>query len=232
MFESDQTKGVKVPQWTNDIKGRIINLPDFDKNELTNPLYADLCDIRRSIRNYKDKPITQKQLAFYLWSTQGVIMTRSEISTIRPVPSGGARHPFETYFIAKNIEGLETGIYRYLPLENIGKKNVAIEYIQAFDNHDSKISRMLAGQEWAATAPVVFIYTCVPYRAEWRYSTAAHRVMLIDLGHLGQNAMLSVAALGLGSCCMAAFDQEYCDKILNIDSINEYTVYAISVGCI
>jgi nitroreductase len=58
----------------------------------------------------------------------------------------------------------------------------------------------------------------------------AHRVMLIDLGHLGQNVMLSAAGLGLGSCCMAAYDQTLCDETLGLDGLTEYTVYAISVG--
>ena len=92
------------------------------------------------------------------------------------------------------------------------------------------MAEMLAGQKWAVKAPAVIFYTCVPYKAEWRYADMAHRVMLIDLGHMGQNAMLAAAALGLGSCCMAAYNQELCDKALGVDGLNEYTVYAISVG--
>jgi nitroreductase len=42
--------------------------------------------------------------------------------------------------------------------------------------------------------------------------------------------MLSAAALGLGSCCIAAYDQKLCDEALGLDGIGEYTVYAIPVG--
>jgi SagB-type dehydrogenase family enzyme len=73
-------------------------------------------------------------------------------------------------------------------------------------------------------------FTCLPYRGEWRYAEMAHRVMLIDLGHVGQNVMLSAAALGMGSCCFAAFDSTQCDKALGVDGFDEYTVYAVSVG--
>jgi nitroreductase len=42
--------------------------------------------------------------------------------------------------------------------------------------------------------------------------------------------MLSAAALGLGSCCLAAFDVEKCDSVLKLDGLEEYTVYAATVG--
>ena len=89
---------------------------------------------------------------------------------------------------------------------------------------------MLAGQRWASHAPVVVFYSCVAYRAEWRYCTMAHRVVLIDLGHVGQNFMLSAATMGLGSCCMAAFNQKLCDEAFGFDGYEEYTVYACSLG--
>jgi nitroreductase len=56
--------------------------------------------------------------------------------------------------------------------------------------------------------------------------------MLIDLGHLGQNVMLSAVDMGLGSCCIAAYDQRLCDAFLEIDGVDEYTVYMITVGSI
>jgi nitroreductase len=54
--------------------------------------------------------------------------------------------------------------------------------------------------------------------------------MLIDIGHVGQNAMLSASALGLGSCCLAAFDSAKCDQALEVDGTDEYTVYVVTVG--
>ena len=47
---------------------------------------------------------------------------------------------------------------------------------------------------------------------------------------VGQNAMLSAAALGLGSCCMAAYDQQVCDNVIGLDGVDEYVVYGIAVG--
>ena len=228
MGESDQSRGIDPPPLTNPISGDVIHLPAFE-DALTTPDYMKILDTRRSVRNYTGAAMTQAQLAFMLWSTQGVQGPRG-VSTLRTVPSGGARHPFETYIAVQAVEGLKPGLYRYLPMENIGVKKAAIEWLGPIENYPEKITSMLVGQAWAAKAPIVLFYTCVPYRAEWRYIHAAHRVVLIDLGHLGQNVMLSAVALGLGSCCMAAYDQEVCDNVFGVDGHDEYTVYAVSVG--
>ena len=228
MKESDQSKGIKAPPFGKPIVGELTVLPAFDKT-LCVDSYSQLLDIRRSKRKYTNKPMTKAELAFMLWSVNGIQEYRGAAGTLRPSPSGGARHPFETYIAVKNVEGLEPGIYHYLPNENVGEKNSTIQRIGGKISEE-RISEMLANQTWAANAPIVLFYSCIPYKAEWRYVDMAHRVMLIDLGHAGQNAMLSAAALGLGSCCMAAYNQKACDETLGFDGLDEYTVYAIAVG--
>lgn len=228
MAESDQSKGVAAPAFGKKITGEVIVLPSFE--DVTTASYTSLLDSRRSVRSYSDKPMTQAELAFMLWSVNGIQRIRNDVATFRPVPSGGARHPFETYITIQNVEGLTPGLYHYLPSENIGEKTVTIERLKDVPEYEKTVTEMVVGQAWAAKAPVVLFYSCIPYKAEWRYHELAHRVVLIDLGHLGQNAMLSAAALGLGSCCMAAYDQKACDALIGLDGLEEYIVYAIAVG--
>lgn len=230
MKESDQQLGKPQPSLEKTAAGDAIELP-FHAS-LTHPAYTELLDIRRSERKYADAPATQEQLAFLLWSVQGVQFIRGEkrYASMRPVPSGGARHPFETYIAVRDVTGLKPGLYHYQPLQHVGEKRVSIVYIAPLDHYETTITEMLAGQKFAAHAPFVLFFTCLPYRGEWRYAEMAHRVMLIDLGHVGQNAMLSAAALGMGSCCFAAFNSARCDAVLGIDGDTEYTVYAVSVG--
>jgi len=226
MAESDQSKEVAPPPFNKTMNGAPIVLPAYE-GTLPHSDYATLLDTRRSLRSYADKPMTQEELSFMLWSAQGIQYTRAQ-SSFRPTPSGGARHPFETYIWVRAVEGLKAGLYHYTPQVNIGDKKCTITFVDPM--HDCDLTAMLAGQKWAEKAPIILFYTCVPYRAEWRYVEMAHRVMLIDLGHLGQNVMLSAAALGMGSCCMAAYNQTLCDEALSVDGINEYTVYAVTVG--
>jgi len=234
MAKSDQTKGIAAPPHSKARTGEVITLPSF-KGVLKDISYEELLDMRRSERVYKDEPISGEQLAFMLWSTQGIQDFRghNNVATLRPAPSGGARHPFELYIAVRSVTGLEPGFYRYLPLENVGKKDVAIEFIGSFeDDYHKQMKALLMGQTWGVHASVVLFYSCVPYKSEWRYVEASHRVVLIDLGHVGQNAMLSAVALGLGSCCLAAYDQKLCDEALGLNGIDEYTVYAIPVGVV
>jgi len=228
MAESDQSKGVQAPPFGKPIVGEVFTLPSFEG--ITTATYAALLDSRRSLRSYSNKPMTQAELAFMLWSVNGIQHIRNDVATFRPVPSGGARHPFETYITVQNVEGLTPGLYHYLPAEAIGEKVVKIQRLGDIPDYEKTITDMCVGQAWAAKAPIVLFYSCIPYKAEWRYHELSHRVQLIDLGHLGQNVMLSAAALGMGSCCMAAYGQEACDTLIGIDSINEYTVYGVAVG--
>ena len=232
MEKSDQQNNIPHPTYEREITGDFTTLPPFDDAVIC-PSYLDLLEQRRSVRTYLDKPLTKKQLAFMLWSAGSIQQYRgkNQMATLRPVPSGGARHPFELYLVARDVEGLEPGLYRYAPIKNVGEKKVTIERLGSlFDNYDTKMSDLLVGQKWATKAPVVLFVSCIPYRAEWRYNDLAHRVMLIDLGHIGQNMMLSATALGLGSCLMAAYDQKICDEVFSFDGVEEYTVYALSLG--
>ena len=232
MKKTDQQNGVPHPPHNREATGELIILPGFD-GVVANDSYTTLLDVRRSLRTYDtETPMTQAQLAYMLYTAFSIqeIKGKNGEATMRPVPSGGARHAFEVYAVVQNVEGLGKGVYRYVPTANVGEKVVSIEFVSEIENHPETVAEMLASQGWTKNAPVVIFITCIPYRAEWRYGEMAHRVVLIDLGHMGQNIMLSAASLGLGSCCIAAFDQKASDTHLKVDGNNEFTVYAITVG--
>jgi SagB-type dehydrogenase family enzyme len=65
---------------------------------------------------------------------------------------------------------------------------------------------------------------------EWRYALAAHRVILIDAGHVCQNLYLACEAIHAGTCAVGAYDQEQLDELLGIDGTDEFAVYLAPVG--
>lgn len=85
-------------------------------------LEKDLLNVifnRCSSRVYTEENLSLLELSFLLWATQGVKGIRGKkYATLRTVPCGGARHPFETYLLVRRVEGLKPGKYHYLPLEN------------------------------------------------------------------------------------------------------------------
>lgn len=229
-FESDQElKKPQPPLVKTAITPADTHIPltsEFSDLIVKNDLLALIKD-RKSSRIYTQETMSLEQLAFLLWATQGIKSIRGKsYATLRTVPCGGARHQFETYLIVRNVTGLKAGKYHYLPMEH------SLEYLGNIDDMDTAISRSLCEQSWAAKANVVFYWSMVPYRAEWRYGIYAHRVALIDLGHIGQALYTACTGLGLGCCGIGSFSHEICAKMFELDGENEYIVYTTPVGTI
>ncbi len=225
-FVSDQSmKKPQPPLYKAPMRGSAVRLPrDFSSLPLKTD-YAALVAARQSRRVYNGAGMSLEELSFLLWVAQGVKSIRGKgYATLRTVPSGGARHPFEAYFVANRVEGLAPGAYHYLP------ETHAVECLAPMENAFDTVTAMLSGQRWGAKADVVFFFSLVPYRAEWRYGIYAHRIVLMDIGHAGQALYMAAEALGFGSCGIGAFDQAACDGVFGLDGAEEYTVYAQPVG--
>ncbi len=222
--QTDQSRGIAPPPIEKPFRpdAKRINLPPFgDIGKMDLPSAIGL---RESRRSYISDPLSLAELSFLLWSTQGVRKKLDSGHALRTVPSAGCRHALETYLCVLNVQGLNVGIYRYLPLEH--------QLLYEFSEEDlgRKIVRAVLGQPYPAEAAVTFIWTAVPYRMEWRYGLAAHKVIALDAGHVCQNLYLSCQAIGAGTCAIAAYDQEGIDRLLRIDSEEEFTIYLATVG--
>ena len=188
-FESDQDLKLPQPPLVKPAvapdKNQIILTKDFTGLPMLHNL-EQLFEARRSSRIYTQEILTLDQLSFLLWSCQGIKSIRGKsYATLRTVPSGGARHPFETYLIVRKVDTLKPGVYHYLPMEH------KLEFLHELENLDACISESLCDQTWAAKANVVFYWSVIPYRAEWRYGIHAHRTALMDAGHMAENLYLA-----------------------------------------
>lgn len=188
--------------------------------------YDYLVHHRRSKRAFLNKGLSLEQLSYLLWSTQGIqkVIGKNNKATLRPVASGGASHAFETYIAVRMVKGLEQGLYHYLPLEH------RLEKVKDLPDYADDVTVALCGQSWAALAPIVLFWSCLPERSEWKYTVEAAKLMAIDIGHVGQQAYLSAEALGLGSCGVAAYDQDASDALLELDGEEEFAIYMQVVG--
>jgi len=179
---------------------------------------------RKSHRVYQPEPLSLEELASLLWSTQGVRGKPFHGSAYRNVPSAGCRHALETYLAVLNIKGLSPGIYRYLPLTH----ELLFEF--KVENLPEKMVEASLGQPYPGKAAVTFIWVAIPYRMEWRYDLAAHKVILLDAGHVCQNLYLACEAIGCGTCAIAAYDQTLLDQLLALDGEDEFAIYMAPVG--
>jgi SagB-type dehydrogenase family enzyme len=79
---------------------------------------------------------------------------------------------------------------------------------------------------------VVFIWTVIPYRTEWRYSVLSHKPIALDAGHVCQNLYLACEAIGAGTCAVGAYYQQEMDALVGVDGENEFTIYVAPVGSV
>lgn len=232
-YESDQDRELPQPPLAKEkVSDRVIELTKDFEHLIKNNNLLDILNTRTSKRKYTEEPLTLDEVAYLLWITQGVkkVAGRERKATFRTVPSAGARHPFETYLFVNRVEGLERGLYHYLALEH------KLEFLGAIENQEEKVTKAYCGQSFFGNAPVSFVWTVIPYRSEWRYTTHAQKYALVDAGHLCQNLYLASESIGCGACGIGAYDQTLADGLLGLDSgptdreDNEFVVYAACVG--
>jgi len=225
--ESDQLKQLPQPPLEKpyDDNAEIIELPSVDKSIITKGDIFDCILDRKSHRVYEKEALSILELSYLLTMTQKIKEIRGDhYAGIRPVPSAGARHPFETYLAVENVEGLRKGVYRYLPIEH------KLLFIKEEDNIGQKLVDGSNGQKFAGKAAVNFIWSCIPYRTEWRYVNRSYKIMLLDAGHICQALYLACETIGLGTCAIASYDQELMDELIQVDGEEEFTVYMSPVG--
>ena len=239
--ETDQRKGIKPPpnQKPYPQDAALIDLVSPDDLTLGQMPLIEAIRKRRSHREYTDEPLHLEELSFLLWATQGVDQqaTKSyrewlagligwsirDIPTLmRTVPSGGACHPFETYLLVNHVQGLMPGIYRYLSVEH------KLYFLEGDPAFETKVSGTLPPM--LARSAVVFLWTAIPYRSEWRYTIVAPKLIAQESGHICQNLYLACEAIGAGTCAVGAYDQKKMDDLLGVDGEDEFTVYVAPVG--
>lgn len=187
---------------------------------------ADIWDVilkRRSVRQYASrKSMALDELALLLWATQG-ITAESRQFQFRAAPSAGGLYPIETYLMARDVGGLEPGIYHFRP------HRFDLEFIRPGDR-SIDLANAALGQRIVADAQVCFVWTAVVERSRWKYRQRAFRYIYLDAGHIAQNLYLAATAAGMGACGIGAFFDDRVNEILGVDGVEETVLYLASVG--
>jgi SagB-type dehydrogenase family enzyme len=225
--ETDQMKGLPKPSILKEYTGseKPIQLPSPDQVVLFENDITKIIDQRKSRRNYIEKEISQEELSFLLWATQGIKEVGPNSSFIRrTVPSGGARHTFETYLAIHQVAGIEPGIYQYIPQSH------SLGLLFKDPNLTENCMKVGKGQSFVGKCAVTFIWSCIPYRSEYRYHWESHKLILQDAGHMCQNLYLAVEAIHAGTCAIGAYDQDFSDHYLGLDGNDEFVIYVAPIG--
>jgi len=222
---TDQSRGVPAPPFQKDCPADAvrITLPEPGSVPVQPIDVITAIARRRSRRSFSTGSLTLGELGLLLWATQGLREGPTK-PHFRTVPSAGARHAFETYPCVTRVDGIDPGIYRYLPMSH------ELVPMNAPPGLPGLLANGCYGQGFVAAAAVTLVWTALPYRMEWRYGLAAHKVILLDAGHVAQNLYLACEAIGAGTCAIAAYDQEAMDRLLGVDGHDEHVLYLAPVG--
>ena len=228
-LQTDQGRGLpRAPAQKPYPEGStLVDLCDPEKLTVGNMPVREAIGRRRSRRSYTADSLSLEELSFLLWATQGVrqaAQLSEGVATTRTVPSGGSLHTFETYLLIDRVDGVEHGLYRYLPLEH------KLLFLRADPEMPRVVSDACRGQNFVGQAAAVFMWTTNPYRMEWRYSIVSHKIIALDAGHLCQNLYLAAESIGAGTCAIGAYFQDEMDGFLGVDGEDEFTIYVAPVG--
>jgi SagB-type dehydrogenase family enzyme len=241
--------GIKDAEWMSD-EGRIADLeerveqrekvPFYSTNEgcativpLERPNLAEgpfaLLAKRRTSRHFTGTPAPLAAMRDCLYAGLAILDSIDEPvkgmgrPPLKMTPSGGARNPFEGYLYARNVEGLEPGIYHYSALENsLGL--VASAPLP-------RPSELLGGQDWTNGASAVLFLVANLRRTMWKYSHPnVYRALYIEAGHIGQNVMLAATSHGLTAAPTAALADSTLEDLMSLDRITQGVLYALVIG--
>ncbi len=166
--------------------------------------------MRRSVRSYRDEPLTLAEAGQLLWAAQGITSPRG----LRTAPSAGALYPLELYLVAGRVDGIAPGIYRYRPSGH------SLERVVSGDRRD-ELCRAALGQSPPEDAPASLVFTAVYGRTTRKYGERGLRYVYMDHGHAAENVYLQAVSLGLGTVLIGAFDDAAVRRVMSLPAGEE-----------
>jgi len=161
---------------------------------------------RRSVRRYKDEPLTLGEVSQLLWAAQGITDQRLGFKT---APSAGALYPLELYVLVGNVDGIARGVYKYVPRGH--------ELLKVVDE-DLRDSLAVAAlrQSCVRDGAIDLVFTAVYERTTGKYGDRGIRYVHMEVGHAAENVCLQAVSLGLGTVVVGAFRDEEVKKVLSL----------------
>ena len=219
---------LRVPEPPHELPVRegqtIIKLPSPKRFKVPDVPVRKAIESWEPVGFFSRSSLNLKELSYLLWCMQGFRKIVAETFPLHNVPSGGARYPLETYFVASDVEGLETGLYRYLPKSN----SIVAERLDP--DLTLEMSTASLNFKIMTRAAITFLWVAVPYRSVWALGNRGYRSVLIEAGHTCQNLILAAANLGYAVFPTDMFHDDMMVKLANLDPETQWPVYIAAVG--
>jgi nitroreductase len=164
--------------------------PDFGTS------LAKALKLRRSTREFADRPLTPQVLSELLWSAYGVNRLATKDRT---APSW--RHARETEIFA----AMADGVWRYDPIAH-----------RLVPQLVGDVRAQTGVQDFVGSAPLDLVYVSNAEHLSGVSREEQHRVAAADIGFIGQNVYLYCASEGLACVFRASLDGERLARTLKL----------------
>lgn len=186
--------------------------------------FDEVVRARETARHIAPGPISLERVAKVLQLSYGVTRDNAGTNFPRPfriVPSGGALYPLEVYVYAVAVDGLEEGLYHYDPEDH------SLDVLPSRPEHPAAL---FVQRNLVATAAAIGFVSAIFHRSVFKYGDRGYRFVLLEAGHLAQNAMLAATDARLAGATVGGFFDREVDRYLGFDGLSESTIYAFLLG--
>ncbi len=196
--------------------GKTIRLPSPKGTSMT---LIDAINLRRTTRSFEEKKyVTLQETAHILYAMQGLTHDNK-----RSVPSARAVYPLEIFVAARNVKGLDNGLYK------MDIAAFALRPVKEGDLSD-ELSAACMGQRSVKTAQLRVVITCVWDRLTSRMGENGRQWGIFEAGAATQNGFLMAAALGLKTVPVGGFDPGRLAGVLGLSGRKETPVFVCVFG--
>lgn len=168
----------------------------------------DALKLRRSIREYADRPLPPQVLSDLLWAAFGINR-----------PSGDRTAPYWRHVMVIDVyAALADGVWFYDPAHHRLEQHL-----------DTDIRRETGTQDFVGSAPLNLVYVAHGERMQDVSPEERRLYASVDTGFIGQNVYLFCASEGLGSVFRGSVDTKRLAAIMRLGE-GQFVTFAQSVG--
>jgi nitroreductase len=171
------------------------------------PLFEAL-KLRRSIREYSDRPLPDQVLSDLLWAAFGINR-----------PSGDRTAPYWRHIMVIDVyAAMADGVWLYEP-----KRHALLPHLR------TDIRAQTGLQDFVGSVPLNLVY--VAHGEHMRDVSASDRRLYasVDTGFIGQNVYLFCASEGLASVFRGAVDYDKLNRTMQLGT-DQFVTFAQTVG--
>lgn len=192
-------------------RGEVKNLPTPKQTK-----HLQSAHLRVSTRVFSDKPMPFEQLSDFLQNLYGD-------GDYWLTPSAGGLYPLDIYFVNFQDNGLEEGIYQFIPERS--------EVIRVSDSaHLDSFCFAMNTSELLNGKNQLIVLSVNLGRLSSKYSNRGYRYGLLEAGHVAQNAYMYAATNGIGILEYGGYQDEELCKLFRLNPEKQPIAITLIVG--